>query len=511
MRGRLISAVLVAGCLLALAAFAGAAEEKNLLKDPGFESAQKGALAQWSTPSYWQGSLKLAAQKGQPHAGRSCAELAATEKGGKWMGRVLNTRQVATMQGARYMLSMWAKGSGQLVLGCIEYGKKDGKTSYHYAPSETPAGLTNDWQEVVFHYTPQEPTATSVAVYAEVQGEQGRALLDDAFFGLAPLPGYSMVVRPSHTMAPQGGKVAFEIEAKSPPGAAFEGVLVQHLTPSGLSEQKTVSPGADGKGTYEFSTDAKTEPGPHAFTVVLKKVGIAEVLYVDVTDPATYKAFAAAAGAVRIEKPAHLMFVGDSLTALFRGYNYVDKVRGWLQQKYGPEVQVTNAGVGGDYTTRVLARLEKDVLTQNPTRVFIFLGHNDSKLKSATDYKEAVVPPETFDKEYREIVRLIRTKTKAKVTIISATSSVYEITKATADAARKAGRAHNLFGKPEALEQFNAIAKKVAADLGCGYLDVYEPMRTHPDKKSLFTADGVHISNEGNRLVALEILKYLGR
>jgi len=39
---------------------------------------------------------------------------------------------------------------------------------------------------------------------------------------------------------------------------------------------------------------------------------------------------------------------------------------------------------------------------------------------------------------------------------------------------------------------------------------VYEPTRTHPDKPSLFMPDGVHVNNRGNRLLALEILKYFG-
>ena len=57
----------------------------------------------------------------------------------------------------------------------------------------------------------------------------------------------------------------------------------------------------------------------------------------------------------------------------------------------------------------------------------------------------------------------------------------------------------------------DAVAREVAAECGAGYLDVYEPTRRHPDKPTLFTADGVHLSNAGNRLIALEILKYLAR
>lgn len=216
---------------------------------------------------------------------------------------------------------------------------------------------------------------------------------------------------------------------------------------------------------------------------------------------------------VKLQPPAHLVFVGDSLTALFPASNYVAKVRATLQTRFGDKVRVTNAGVGGDYITRVQARLEKSVLKlePKPTHVFIFLGHNDSKLKSSSGYKEPVVKPEDFDCQYREVVSTIQKTLGAKVIILSATSSVYEITKATAERSAKAGKAHNLFGKPEALEQFNAIARKVAADLGADYVDLYTPTRTHTDKPGLFTKDGVHINDNGNTLVALEVLKYLAR
>jgi len=216
---------------------------------------------------------------------------------------------------------------------------------------------------------------------------------------------------------------------------------------------------------------------------------------------------------IKLQPPAHLVFVGDSLTALFSASNYVAKVRARLQARFGDAVRVTNAGVGGDYITRVQARLEKDVLklAPKPTHVFIFLGHNDSKLKSSSNYEEPVVTPEDFDRQYREVVATIQKTLRARVIVLSATSSVYETTKATAAKAAAAGRAHNLFGKPEALERFNAIARKVAADLGADYVDLYEPTRAHPDKPGLFTKDGVHINDAGNMLVAREVLRYLSR
>ena len=81
-----------------------------------------------------------------------------------------------------------------------------------------------------------------------------------------------------------------------------------------------------------------------------------------------------------------------------------------------------------------------------------------------------------------------------------------------ADKRQAEGRAHNLFGKPDELERFNAVAKRVATELDADYVDVYEPTRTHPDKPGLFNPnDGVHLTNAGNRYIALELLKHFAR
>lgn len=482
------------------------ADPENLLRDPGFEQVSGGVFARWSTPTYWQGKLSVA---NEAHGGRRAALLSTTERAGKWLGRVYNPATLAITQGARYRLSIWAKGKGDCLVGCIEYARKEGKATYQYVPVNPPVPLSEAWQPITFYYTPQDPLATTVAVYAEVRGEGSQVLLDDAHFGLEPLPGYALTVRPEHTMVPVGSTLRFRIEASGPAGRQPAAVSVRRMGGEApLVEEVALD--ATGKGEYLLRIPEGTEPGVVSLSFVLKDAGLAVPHWADVVDGEAYRCFADAAAGVRLEKPAHLLFVGDSLTAFYRGYNYVDKVRGWLHQRFGEEVTVTNAGVGGDYTTRVLARLEKGVLAKKPTHVFVFLGHNDSKLKSGTGYRDAVVPPEVFEREYREIVQRVRA-IGARVTVISATSSVYEITKASAEAAAKAGRVHNLFGKPEVMEQFNAIARKVAEENGCGYLDVYEPTRTHPKKASLFTQDGVHINNDGNRLVALEILKYLGK
>jgi lysophospholipase L1-like esterase len=279
---------------------------------------------------------------------------------------------------------------------------------------------------------------------------------------------------------------------------------------------------AAGKGAVRVPACA--EPGLVRVTVVNGEIGGAATTYLDTVDQPTYDAFAEAAAKARPGAlPAHFLFLGDSLTDFLRGQNYTDQVSFWLNQVHGGQVTYRNAGVGGDYITRVQQRMDadpkvyrpdayKDLYTPRPTRVFIMLGHNDSKLSSTSGFVDTCVPIDEFRTVYARVLERIRQETGgAPQLVLSATSGVYEITKANADKAVAAGRGASLFSKPEMLELFNAATRDVAAAAGAEYLDVHTPTRTHPDMAGLFVADGVHLSLAGNHLIALEILKHLGR
>lgn len=328
-------------------------------------------------------------------------------------------------------------------------------------------------------------------------------------------------ISPLHAMVPVGEAVDISILVTDLKGQPVHGSLALKTSADGApANVNTLALGPDGMVTFHFVPTANVAG---IYTNELKFPKGSEQFYIDVLPKAEYDAFAKAAAAVRFEKlPAHLLFIGDSLTDFFRGQNYVDKIGFWLRKQYGEQATVKNAGVGGDYITRVWDRLNHepkafrlsmfdDLYQPVPTRVFFFLGHNDSKLSSTSDYKTATVEPAQFEELYRKSIKKVQAETKARITVISATSSVYETTKATADKSREQGKSHNLFGKPEALEQFNALAQKVAKECSANYLDVYTPTKQAPNKPALFIKDGVHLSNLGNRLIALEVLKELGK
>jgi len=280
----------------------------------------------------------------------------------------------------------------------------------------------------------------------------------------------------------------------------------------------------EGVTVYSYDAPPNAARGIHRLVIAHSASGAVVDCHIDVTDQETWDTFAAVAGQANVQPaPTHLLFIGDSLTDQQRGYNYVDKLAFWLQRSYGSRLTYRNAGVGGDYISRVWQRMNgdhaayrlnmyDDLFEPKPTHVFFFLGHNDSKVSSRSGYIQHCVDPETFEEQYRLAIRKVQKETGAKVIVISATSSVFEICKANADKRQAAGRAHNLFGKPDELEKFNAVAQRIAAELGADYVDVYEPTRTHPDKPGLFNPnDGVHLTNAGNRYIALELLKHFAR
>ena len=494
--------LITVGCVItlltvALAAARGLGAEANLISDGGFESGSRGWVAQG-------GKITLIADPHKPT--RETMPFALWPLKRENCGQGVCTARIG---------STWQR----VGVTCCRHGSR-GKARQRSACMNTPFKIVcrssgnvfpcrrpNLWMPsgVSSALSTCPPTNASCpsAFYAQLAGENGQMLIDDVGLQACPEPdvGLSLGRVPAMASAARPLPVSLSLRGQIP-NPQVELLL---RTEEGIVlARQTARLTKDASPSLSLSVPAQTD-GCALLSVVEKTSGAVAMGRVDVCPDGTYRDCGAAAAAVRLEGPAHLVFVGDSLTALFRGHNYVDKVRWWLQGRFGETIEVTNAGVGGDTIIRVKERLEKDVLglKPKPTHVFIFLGHNDSKLKSTSEYREPVVLPADFEKTYRDVVRAIQTTLGAKVVVISATSSVYEITQATAAESGRRGKTHNLFGKPEALEQFNGIARKVASDLGADYLDVYEPFRTHPQKASLFTPDGVHINERGNRLMTL--------
>lgn len=217
--------------------------------------------------------------------------------------------------------------------------------------------------------------------------------------------------------------------------------------------------------------------------------------------------------AARITQPLpdRIAFIGDSLTALNPERNYVSQVEKALRGGYEGNVEVVNAGVGGDTIERVEARLD-GVLARRPDGAFVFVGHNDSKIlwrPDTQDYGPRMVPAGRFEASYRRVIDTLRKGGVAWLTLISPTASCEPRTRAVHEQKKAEGLRHNFFGKLDVMEEYLAIVKRLAAELNCGFLDLFHPMHASPDWDDLTDEGGVHLSEAGDRFVAERILTYL--
>jgi acyl-CoA thioesterase-1 len=110
---------------------------------------------------------------------------------------------------------------------------------------------------------------------------------------------------------------------------------------------------------------------------------------------------------------------------------------------------VRNAGVDGDTTAGVLARLTRDVLAQRPSLVIVSIGTNDF---------DFAVPPSTFAAELHLLVGRLRAVPAAPVVVLA--SMLPEAGQAPAQLA--------------AQRAYNDIIRRTAAATHVGYLDLFD-------------------------------------
>ncbi|MES2922378.1 MAG: SGNH/GDSL hydrolase family protein [Verrucomicrobiota bacterium] len=194
-------------------------------------------------------------------------------------------------------------------------------------------------------------------------------------------------------------------------------------------------------------------------------------------------------------------FLGDSITAA-RGYPKI--VEHYTLMRFpGRRVEFVNAGQGGDTSSGSLARLERDVFSNQPTVVIVAFGINDIGWGTKAD--------DEHKKLYLDGIRTIISKCVArKIRPVVCSASI------TAEAADKAEKGYLQAMCDEGL----ALAKSMGAqtiDLQRGMreiqrrVDLTNASKKDPAKQDrLHVADGIHLSELGQLALAYVMLKGLG-
>jgi lysophospholipase L1-like esterase len=187
-----------------------------------------------------------------------------------------------------------------------------------------------------------------------------------------------------------------------------------------------------------------------------------------------------------------IVFLGDSITR--NGADpggFTTLIEQELAADSGHKATIINAGVGGDKVTDLGERLQRDVLVQHPTMVFVYIGINDVwhwKLSNNGTTKER------FRAGLVDIIRRIQT---AGANVVLATPSLI-------------GEMPDEANEQDAmLDEYADISRAVARESGVTLCDLRQGFREFVQAHNnfgaeygLLTEDGVHLTEDGNRLVA---------
>jgi lysophospholipase L1-like esterase len=225
---------------------------------------------------------------------------------------------------------------------------------------------------------------------------------------------------------------------------------------------------------------------------------------------ATLIAPAFASAEIAVKSGEKIAFLGDSITqgGWSNPAGYVKLVIAGLDAN-GIKAEPVPAGISGHKSDQMLARLNKDVLSKKPQWMTLSCGVNDvwhgprgvplddAMAKSGT-YDEKVASRGTYQKN---ITAIIDQATAAGVKPVMLTATViYE----------------NLDSKENGLlAPYNEFLRQLAKQKKVPMADLYAMFEERikaenkPNEKVL-TSDGVHMNTEGNKLMAIGVLKAFG-
>lgn len=215
---------------------------------------------------------------------------------------------------------------------------------------------------------------------------------------------------------------------------------------------------------------------------------------------------------IAVRSGEKIAFLGDSITQAGWGSatGYVKLVMSGLAAN-GVTAEPVPAGISGHKSNDMLGRLDRDVLSKKPQWMTLSCGVNDVwhgkngvPLNEAAAAVEGAYPPNvvaqrgTYEKN---ITQIVEKATAAGVKVVVLTATVIQEKLENAENARLAP--YNEFLRTLAKEK-----KLPLADLNAMF---HERIKAaNQPGKNVFTGDGVHMRPDGDKVMALGVLKAFG-
>lgn len=202
----------------------------------------------------------------------------------------------------------------------------------------------------------------------------------------------------------------------------------------------------------------------------------------------------------------NLVAFGDSITrgyAVPPGAGWVELLPELLKKKFGENaISVFNAGGNGNTSAEGLKRIEADVLAHMPGLVLVEFGGNDAV------HGARAVSADDFERNLLAISGKVKSK-GGEIVLVTFPPVVNEW-----HATRSDAYYAKWSGLDLCVEQYRKRTRETARRLGCPLFDLDALLRPQAaDKKTrgsvINNRDGIHLTEEANKLVAREIFKFL--
>ena len=208
-----------------------------------------------------------------------------------------------------------------------------------------------------------------------------------------------------------------------------------------------------------------------------------------------------------------VVFLGDSITQAAESEEGEGTYKGFitsLRENVSQEVELINKGIGGNKVSDLLLRYNDDVLKLKPNIVFIYIGINDVWHKYDWGTGSDI---DIYEKGLRKIITDIKA-VGAKIilctpTVIGENNGEFKLNNNFKDIDTM-----EIMNKD--LDAFSDVVRNLSSEFNTDLLDLRKKFKEYISEnndqnmpKGVLTSDGVHLNNEGNKLIADEMIKFL--
>jgi len=204
-----------------------------------------------------------------------------------------------------------------------------------------------------------------------------------------------------------------------------------------------------------------------------------------------------------------IIFLGDSITE--QGESFDDGFISLLRQNLSQEeFELVGKGIGGHKVSNLLTRYKADVIDLNPDIVFIYIGINDVWHKYDFGTGSDI---DLYERGLKTIISDIKSLGSKIVlctpTVIGENTGDFELGNQFKDVETMEKMNGDLDKFSEVVRKLSHEYETELLDLRKIFMDYLAENNTNNDAAGILTTDGVHLNEQGNKLIADQMIKFI--